>query len=86
MLTWKNSTLSREEIARLDGSEVVDFKPKKASNAKRLVVLKPVEEALESIRFESLSDAARYLVSGAGNLSIARSKNRPIKGFWILEK
>ena len=85
-LTWASSDLSREEIASLDGSEIVDFRPAKASNAKQPVILKPVDDSLENLRFDSLSDAASYLGSQAGNISVARRKNRPFKGFWILDE
>ena len=85
-LSWKKSELSREEIASLDGSDIVDFRPKRASNAKQPVILKPVDGSLENLRFDSLSDAARHLGSQASNLSVARKENRPFKGFWVLDQ
>ena len=84
-LSWKKSELSREEVAALGTSEIVDFRPSKASNAKQAVVLKPVDNSHENLQFESLSDAAKYLGSQAGNLSVARRKDRPFKGFRILD-
>ena len=85
-LSWKKSELSREEVAALGTSEIVDFRPSKASNAKQAVVLKPVDNSHENLQFESLSDAAKYLGSQAGNLSVARRNNRPFKGFWVLDQ
>ena len=78
--TWEASTLSTTEILAQDPKGFIDYKPPKNSNEKKRVKLISQKDDTEKI-FESLSAAAKFLKTGAGNVTRAVDNKGAIKGY-----
>ena len=83
-LTWTRSELSRVEIQNQDPANFINYTPKPNSNSPKPVRLIDLSNPEKFHDYGSISQAAKSIGTGSGNISKALRFGSTIKGFQVL--